>query len=208
MELHRSGAVWESRWTSWAVRPNEPSGFRGRKAILNHASAAVGLSLSLICQLTSEDIKQHYLPTYLGACGRWRGCDVIKQCLTGARQATQSLCKVNCFLFWTALFRTLMPRWNHSNNNNNNHDQKAVDKFSYDYTVGKTKQTTTQKTNHTHSISLPPSLSLSLTHTHTRTHARTRLWKKKARCPKVLVFGKGIWRFSCQAKFFGWKVDN
>ena len=24
---------------SWAVRPNEPSGFRGRKAILNHASA-------------------------------------------------------------------------------------------------------------------------------------------------------------------------
>ena len=27
----------ESRWPSWAVRPNEPSGFRGRKAILNHA---------------------------------------------------------------------------------------------------------------------------------------------------------------------------
>ena len=26
---------------SWAVRPNEPSGFRGRKAILNHASALV-----------------------------------------------------------------------------------------------------------------------------------------------------------------------
>ena len=25
----------------WAVRPNEPSGFRGRKAILNHASALV-----------------------------------------------------------------------------------------------------------------------------------------------------------------------
>ena len=36
-----SGAVWESRWPSWAVRPNEPSGFRGRKAILNHASALV-----------------------------------------------------------------------------------------------------------------------------------------------------------------------
>ena len=31
---HSSGAVWESRWPSWAVRPNEPSGFRGRKAIL------------------------------------------------------------------------------------------------------------------------------------------------------------------------------
>ena len=38
---HSSGAVWESRWTSWTVRPNEPSGFRGRKAILNHASALV-----------------------------------------------------------------------------------------------------------------------------------------------------------------------
>ena len=36
-----SGAVWESRWPPWAVRPNEPSGFRGRKAILNHASALV-----------------------------------------------------------------------------------------------------------------------------------------------------------------------
>ena len=38
---HSSGAVWESRWPSWDVRPNEPSGFRGRKAILNHASALV-----------------------------------------------------------------------------------------------------------------------------------------------------------------------
>ena len=38
---HSSGAVWESRWPSWAVRPNEPSGSRGRKAILNHASALV-----------------------------------------------------------------------------------------------------------------------------------------------------------------------
>ena len=38
---HSSGAVWESRWPSWAVRPNEPSGFRRRKSILNHASALV-----------------------------------------------------------------------------------------------------------------------------------------------------------------------
>ena len=38
---HSSGAVWESRWPSWAVRPDEPSGFRGRKAILNHASGLV-----------------------------------------------------------------------------------------------------------------------------------------------------------------------
>ena len=36
--VHSSG---ESRWTSWAVRPNELSGFRGHKAILNHASALV-----------------------------------------------------------------------------------------------------------------------------------------------------------------------
>ena len=44
----------------WAVRPNEPSGFRGRKAILNHASALV-TTLSLICQLTSEDIQHHFI---------------------------------------------------------------------------------------------------------------------------------------------------
>ena len=37
----RAGAVWESRWTSWAVRPNEPSGFRGRKDLLHRASALV-----------------------------------------------------------------------------------------------------------------------------------------------------------------------
>ena len=36
-----SGAVWESRWTSWAVRPNEPSGFRGRKDLLNRDLALV-----------------------------------------------------------------------------------------------------------------------------------------------------------------------
>ena len=36
-----SGAVQESRWPSWAARPNEPSGFRGRKAILTHALALV-----------------------------------------------------------------------------------------------------------------------------------------------------------------------
>ena len=38
---HNSGAVSKSRWTSWAVRPNEPSGFRGSKDLLNHASALV-----------------------------------------------------------------------------------------------------------------------------------------------------------------------
>ena len=36
-----SGAVRESRWLSWVVRPNEPSGFRGCKSILNYASALI-----------------------------------------------------------------------------------------------------------------------------------------------------------------------
>ena len=50
----------ESRGGRPGLRPNESSGFRGRKAILNHASA-LGHSLSLICQLTSEDIKHHFI---------------------------------------------------------------------------------------------------------------------------------------------------
>jgi len=36
-----SGTVWKSRWPSWAFCPNEPYGFCGRKATLNHASALV-----------------------------------------------------------------------------------------------------------------------------------------------------------------------
>ena len=36
-----SGAVWGPRWPSWAVRPSEPRGFRGRKAILYNAHALV-----------------------------------------------------------------------------------------------------------------------------------------------------------------------
>ena len=39
-----SGAVWRSRWPSWAPRPNEPYGFCGRKATLNHEHALVSLS--------------------------------------------------------------------------------------------------------------------------------------------------------------------
>ena len=61
LPLYSSGAVWESRWTSWGVRPNEPSGFRGRKDLLNRASAQVTTDLSLICQLTSEDIKHQLI---------------------------------------------------------------------------------------------------------------------------------------------------
>ena len=41
----------------WAVRPNEPSGFRGRKAILNHASALV-TSQPLVPNM-STDIRGH-----------------------------------------------------------------------------------------------------------------------------------------------------
>ena len=51
--------MWKSRWPSWAFRPNEPYGFCGRKAILNHAYALV--SLSLICQPASEDIKLYII---------------------------------------------------------------------------------------------------------------------------------------------------
>ena len=36
---YSSGAAYESRWPPWG--PNEPSGFRGRKAVLNHDSALV-----------------------------------------------------------------------------------------------------------------------------------------------------------------------
>ena len=36
-----SGTVWKPRWPSWAFRPNEPYGFCGRKAKLNHALALV-----------------------------------------------------------------------------------------------------------------------------------------------------------------------
>ena len=50
-----SGAVRKSRWPSWAFRPNEPYGFRGRKATMfTHWSQLVPIS-----QPTSEDIKQH-----------------------------------------------------------------------------------------------------------------------------------------------------
>ena len=33
--------MWKSRWPSWVPRPNEPCGFCGRKATLNHVSALV-----------------------------------------------------------------------------------------------------------------------------------------------------------------------
>ena len=59
--VYSSGAAWESRWPSWVVPPNEPSGFCGRKAIMIEPCFGIGHSLSLICQLTSEDIKYHFI---------------------------------------------------------------------------------------------------------------------------------------------------
>ena len=53
LKAHSSGTV----WVQVAVRPNEPHGFRGRKAV--ELCSRTGLSLSLICQQTSEDIKHH-----------------------------------------------------------------------------------------------------------------------------------------------------
>ena len=47
--------------------PNEPSGFWGRKPCYTEPCFGIGLSLSLICQLTSEDIKQNYLPSVLAS---------------------------------------------------------------------------------------------------------------------------------------------
>ena len=35
--VQTGAAVWKSRWPSWAFCPNEPYGFCGRKATLNHA---------------------------------------------------------------------------------------------------------------------------------------------------------------------------
>ena len=49
--------MWESRWPSWAVRPSELSGFRG----YIEPCFGIGHSLCLICQLTSEDIKHHFI---------------------------------------------------------------------------------------------------------------------------------------------------
>ena len=59
--VHSSGAVWESRRTSRAVRPNEPSVSVDVKFI--EPCFGIGHNLSLICNLTSEDIKQHFTTT-------------------------------------------------------------------------------------------------------------------------------------------------
>ena len=55
-----SGAVWKSRRPSWAPRPNEPYGFCGRKATLNHAHALVTVCPEYVSP-TSEDIKLHII---------------------------------------------------------------------------------------------------------------------------------------------------
>ena len=41
MEKKENQQLCQSRWPSWALRPNELSGFRGHKELLNRASALV-----------------------------------------------------------------------------------------------------------------------------------------------------------------------
>ena len=56
--IQSSGAVWKSRWPSWAFRSNEPYGFCGRFGI--------GHNLSVICPPTSEDMKLHFVSSWGG----------------------------------------------------------------------------------------------------------------------------------------------
>ena len=49
-----SGAVWESGWPSWAFRPNEPYGFRGRKRMLTMLT-----HWSQFVPNMSADIREH-----------------------------------------------------------------------------------------------------------------------------------------------------
>ena len=106
---HSSGAVWELRWPSWAVRPNEPSGFRGCKSYIKPCFGT-GLSLSLLCQLTSEDIKQHYLLTYLARftdkpLDPWHRPETLQV-------VTSQLFNLRVFTFWfdteKALFQVIL----------------------------------------------------------------------------------------------------
>ena len=52
---HSLGAVWESRWTSWLSVLTT--------LLVIEPCFSIGHNLSLICQLTSEDIKQHFIHT-------------------------------------------------------------------------------------------------------------------------------------------------
>ena len=54
--LHRVQELCESRDSSWAPRPNEPDGFCGERATLNHAHALVTVCLEHVIP-TSEDVK-------------------------------------------------------------------------------------------------------------------------------------------------------
>ena len=60
IQCQTSGAVWKSRWPSWAPRPNEPYGFYERKANTEPCTRT-GHSLSLIRQPTSEDMKLYII---------------------------------------------------------------------------------------------------------------------------------------------------
>ena len=69
--------------------PNEPYGFRGRKATLNHAQALV--SLSLICQPTSEDMKFYIITVRRGSSQalKNRHCKVLFDTVLSLKNPTQ-----------------------------------------------------------------------------------------------------------------------
>ena len=120
-----SGAVWESRWPSWAFRPNEPYGFcHGQSNI--EPCLGTGHSLSLICQLTSEDMKLYIIVISLSLyqCERVRDTHVYMYTIsTRARAHIWSFCvknravrKVTCTCTMIFIYRILLiyslKRWN------------------------------------------------------------------------------------------------
>ena len=116
------------RWTSWAARPNEPSGFRGHKELLNCASALVTTcpwyviwhlrtlsitssssshySLSLICQ---PDIRGHEAPHHHHQCSTLivqELCESRGGC-PGLSVLTSLLVSVDIKNYWTMLWHCI-----------------------------------------------------------------------------------------------------
>ena len=84
----------ESRWPSWAFRPHEPYGFcHGQSNI--EPCLGTGHSLSLICQVTSEDMKLYIIVISLSLyqCERVRDTHVYMYTIsTRARAHVWSFC--------------------------------------------------------------------------------------------------------------------
>ena len=66
--LQSSGAVWKSRWPSWAFRPNEPYGFCGRKATLNRVSALVKFVPNMSTDVRGHEALLHHQQPSPGTC--------------------------------------------------------------------------------------------------------------------------------------------